>query len=437
MKYEECREWLENRRLLKGSVPGLEQVRSLLACLDNPEKEMKIIHIAGTNGKGSVGYLLESIIALNKIKVGRFLSPAVIDEREIILVNGKTVPKTKWADGLTRIIETVEKNGLQATAFEIEYVLSLLIFKQYCCDLVILECGMGGLLDATNECPGELVDIITSISIDHCNFLGDTLEDISLHKFGIIKPTTKHVVIAPQKNEIYDYFETYCLIHRDLNNIQVTKSDINILKHKIIKGKDFVKLQIKYKNFDNLILSLPGEQQCENAAAVLDTVNILVKEGFDISLNSVTKAFENALWPGRFEIINCKRLYILDGAHNKDAVQRLMDNISLYFTNKKFVYIMGMYKDKEVDEVLSLCAGKAKAIVTVSARDRKRAVDAYDLGKECMKYNDNVTAADSYEEALEIAGYLADKNDIILIFGSLSFLGEMRERITDSERVKK
>ena len=437
MKYDECREWLENRRVLKGSVLGLKEVYKLLNAVGNPEKDMQIIHIAGTNGKGSVGYLLESVLSNSRIKVGRFLSPAVVDEREIILVNGKFVPKTKWSLYLSDIIDIVNKGNLNATAFEIEYVLSLIIFKEYKCDLVILECGMGGLLDATNACPGELVDIITSISIDHRNFLGDTLEDISLHKFGIIKKDTRNVVIAPQRQEVYEYLENYLIETNYVNYINVVKSDSNLCKHRILKNKSNPMVQLSYKSYVNLFLALLGEHQCDNAVAVLDTIDVLINEGYKISLNSVKKAFENACWPGRFEIFRNDRLYILDGAHNPDAVRRLIENISLYFTNKEFVYIMGMYKDKDVDEVLALCANKAKAIVTVSARDRKRALEAFELGKKCSLYNDNVTAADSYEEALEIAGYLADKKDIILIFGSLSFLGEMRERIAVSERVKK
>ena len=187
MKYEECRDWLENRRKTMGSVPGLDEVNKLLDEFKRPEESFPIIHIAGTNGKGSVGYLLENILHKSKLKVGRFLSPAVIDEREIILVNSKMVPKTVWAEVLTDIIDVVNKKNLKATAFEIEFVLSLLIFAKTSCDIVILECGMGGRLDATNAIRNSLVDIITSVSIDHTNFLGDSIKDISLHKFGIIK----------------------------------------------------------------------------------------------------------------------------------------------------------------------------------------------------------------------------------------------------------
>ena len=150
MKYDECREWLEERRKSLGSVPGLDEVNKLLDAFGRPDKGLPIVHIAGTNGKGSIGYLLEHSLCNSEIKVGRFLSPAVVDEREIILVNGKMVPKTIWEKHLSLIIDTVEKNNLKATAFEIEFVLSLLIFIEKKCNIVILECGMGGKLDATN-----------------------------------------------------------------------------------------------------------------------------------------------------------------------------------------------------------------------------------------------------------------------------------------------
>ena len=209
MNYQECREWLEERRKKLGSVPGLDEVNKLLDAFNRPEKDFPIVHIAGTNGKGSIGYLLEHSLANSGIRVGRFLSPAVVDEREIILVNGKMVPKTIWEKNLSLIIDTVEKNNLKATAFEIEFVLSLLIFKEKNCDIIILECGMGGKLDATNAIENSLVDIIASISVDHIAFLGDTLKDISLHKFGIIKESSKNVVLAPQSEEVEEYFDEY------------------------------------------------------------------------------------------------------------------------------------------------------------------------------------------------------------------------------------
>ena len=198
MNYIECREWLENRRKTLGSVPGLTEVNKLMDAFDRPEICFPVIHIAGTNGKGSIGYLLEHSLYNSKIKVGRFLSPAVVDEREIILVNGKMIPKTVWERNLTKIIEVVEEKKLKATAFEIEFVLSLLIFKETDCKIVILECGMGGKLDATNAIENSLVDIIASISIDHIAFLGDTLKDISLHKVSFktvlsVIGTNKHL----------------------------------------------------------------------------------------------------------------------------------------------------------------------------------------------------------------------------------------------------
>ncbi len=424
MEYQECREWLEDRRISMGSVPGLTEVNKLLDRFERPDKDMNIIHIAGTNGKGSIGYLLEQSIANSKIKVGRFLSPAVVDEREIILVNGRMVPKKTWAEILSEIIEAVNDNDLKATAFEIEFVLSLLIFKRLGCEIVILECGMGGRLDATNAIKKSLVDIITSISIDHCNFLGDSLKDISLHKFGIIKENSAHAVIAPQTEDIYEYLDEY--IKDSKIKCDIVKSDAKAVKSRVKKNKNKPYQIIGYKDYKDLELSLLGVHQCDNAAAVLDTIGVLKSEGFKISEKAVRNAFLNALWPGRFEIIESDRLFILDGAHNFDAVEKLFENISLYFTNRDIIYIMGMYRDKAYEDVVKFTAPKAKAIVTINPADRKRAVDSFELGKCIREYNENVTSADSYEEALEIVRLLSDKKDMILIFGSLSFMGDFR-----------
>ena len=427
MNYDECREWLENRRKNMGSVPGLDEVNRLLDVYKRPDNDFPIIHIAGTNGKGSVGYLLEQTLFKNKIKVGRFLSPAVLDEREIILVNGKIVPKTVWAGHLSQIIETVEKNDLKATAFEIEFVLSLLIFKEKECEIIILECGMGGKLDATNAVKNSLVDIITSISIDHTDFLGDTLKKISLHKFGIIKDTSKNVLLAAQTLEVENYFDEY--VSENVKNTRVLKSDKGKVRAKTEKkNKRFYQL-ISYKEFENIRLSLLGLNQIDNAVCVLDAISILRDEGYDIKDRALRNAFENSNWPSRFEIIEKDRTFILDGAHNFDAARVLFDNLNLYFTNRNLIYIMGMYKDKAYEEVVRNYAKKAKAVITVSPKDSKRALEAFELGKCVKEYNENVTASDSYFEALEIARLLSDKKDVILIFGSLSFMGDFRRLI--------
>ena len=427
MKYTECREWLENRRKSMGSVPGLEEVNKLLDVFDRPDKGLRFIHIAGTNGKGSIGYLLENSIANSRIKGGRFLSPAVIDEREIILINGKLVPKTVWEKNLSQIIEKVESKGLKATAFEIEFVLSLLIFKEAGCELVILECGMGGKLDATNAINKSMVDIISSISIDHCNFLGDTLEEISLHKFGIIKDTSSHVVLAPQKDEVYVYLDKY--LKTNNINTEVVKSDSSKVKARINKKSDNKEWIFSYKSRSDYSLSLLGRNQLDNLTAVLDTLDILINDGFYIKESGIKKAFSKAQWGARFEIIKSGNVFLLDGAHNFDAVLKLFENINLYFTNRNLIYIMGMYKDKAVEDVVKYSAPKAKAVVTVTPKDRSRCVEAFELGTIVKEYNSNVTASDSYAEALEIARLLADKKDVILIFGSLSFMGEFREML--------
>ena len=428
MKYDECREWLEERRKKLGSVPGLDEVNKLLDEFGRPDNGLPIVHIAGTNGKGSIGYLLEHSLANSKIKVGRFLSPAVVDEREIILVNGKLVPKTVWERKLSEIIDVIKEKKLKATAFEIEFVLSLLIFKETDCKIVILECGMGGKLDATNAIEESLVDIIASISIDHIAFLGHTLKDISLHKFGIIKDTSKNVILAPQSKEVEEYFDDY--INKLCKPHTITKSDRNLAKFKTSIKPGSISQILSYKNYVNLNLSLLGKHQCDNAICVLDAIEVLKSEGFKISDNAFKKAFENAVWPGRFEIIKNKDYtFILDGAHNMDAVDRLFENINLYFTNRNLIYIIGMYKDKAFENVIVKYAPKTKAMVTVTPKDKARAVEAFELGKIIKDFNPNVTAADSYFEALEIAKLFAEKKDVILIFGSLSFMSDFREII--------
>ena len=237
--------------------------------------------------------------------------------------------------------------------------------------------------------------------------------------------------MAPQSEEVEKLFGEYI---SGKDNIFFVKSDKKVLKYKKIKKDNKFYQEISYKNFSNLKLSLLGFNQTDNAACVLDCVEVLRKEGYEIKDKAVEAAFENALWPARFEIIENRNTYILDGAHNIDAVKVLFENINLYFTNRSLIYIMGMYKDKAYEEVVANYAERAKAIVTVTPKDSKRAVEAFELGKCVKEYNDNVTASDSYYEALEIAKLLSDKKDVILIFGSLSFMGEFRKMILSESR---
>lgn len=426
MTYDSVLEYMELNIKGLGSVPGLDSVKELLKRAGNPEMNAKVIHIAGTNGKGSISTFIAESLKQNGYKVGRFLSPALSDFREMISVNGVEIPKTKVAEGLSFLYEKcneMKKDGLShPTEFEIETVLAFWYFQLKKCDFIVLECGMGGELDATNVVDQPLLSVFASISLDHCAFLGNTLTEIARTKAGIMKKGCKAVSCIQEeevKRALLDRAEEIGAQISFVNNEEIGLKE----KKKTLP----LKQSFSYKEWKNVSISLLGTYQLENAATALLALEVLEAQGIKLNHDKIMKAFQEAKWPGRFEILGRKPVVIADGAHNPDAVHKLMETMDLYFTNKRIIYIMGVLKDKEYSTMYEEAVPRAEAVITVTSPNKARALPAFELAKAIRELNPNVTAADSVEEALEMAQLMAGKDGIILAFGSLSYLGKLRE----------
>ena len=430
MKYEEALEYLEIKINPLGSILGLDTMGELCRRIGNPEKELKIIHVAGTNGKGSVCALLAEALKTCGYRVGRYLSPSVLDYREKIQVNGTYIPKTKVAEYLGFLFETAEKMQEEGfshpTAFEIETAMAFLYLRDKKCDFCIVEVGMGGREDATNVIPAPLLCILTSISADHLGIIGDTPEEIAYTKAGIIKDNCT-VVTAPQKESILRVIEEECEFGKNVKLIKTDAGQLKVLINKLGKLPRKPVTKFSYRNYRNMEISLLGEYQPENAAVALEALDALGAMGIKLKEEKIREGFRNVKWPARFEILGKKPLVISDGAHNPDAVERLMKTMDFYFTNCPKIYIMGVLKDKAVSEIIDLSADRAAYIFTVTPPNNKRGMTAYDLATLIRDKNPNVTAADSVEEALEEAALLAAEEGVILAFGSLSYQGRLRE----------
>lgn len=414
MTYEEATDYLENLGK-KGIKPGLDNIRSLCGALGNPESRLRFIQIAGTNGKGSTSIFISEILRAAGYRTGIYSSPAVFSPLEIIKYNGRNISKGDYC----RIISDIaSENVFGCTRFEVETVLAFSYFAEKECDYVILEAGMGGLLDATNVVENTVMSVITAVGMDHMQFLGNTLKDIAVNKAGIIKNNSKVVYINSK-----DDAERVILNTASERNSEARFTDVSLAKK--IKYSATA-TSFSYKGFDAKI-KMSGTYQVNNACMAIEAAKWLNETGLNISDKAITAGLLKAENHGRFEIISTKPLTVLDGAHNVPAAVVLKESLQTYFTKKKYIYIMGMFRDKDTQDVIDILAPMASHIITVTLPNKERSLSSYELAGEVSRVNPMVTSADSIFEACELAGLMADKDTCIVALGSLSHLSAVKD----------
>lgn len=422
MKESQVMEYMEEVSH-RGIVPGLDSIRELCGRLGDPQKDLKFVHIAGTNGKGSVSAYVATVLQCAGYRVGRFLSPTLFGYRERIQVNGRWIPRSALCRGIERIrgiCEEMTGRGLNhPTAFEIETALGFLYFQEKGCDVVVLETGMGGLKDATNLVENTVAAVLTSVSMDHMKFLGGTLAEIARQKAGIMKEG-RPAVSACQKEEAMKVIreaagELGCPL------TVMRRSELAHVRYGLQKQS------FDYGGYERLEISLAGRYQIENAALAVDVIRVLNSSCFFISEKKLRQGLWETVWPGRFTVLGKKPYFIADGAHNEDAAKKLVESLEFYFTNRRIIYIIGVLRDKEYEKIIALTHGLADQIITVTPPDNPRAMPGYLLAQEIAEVHPNVTAADSLEEAVEMSRLLAGKEDVIVAFGSLSYMGRLME----------
>lgn len=426
MTEKECLDFMDELKK-SGIVPGLGSIKELCRRLGNPQDAFPCIHIAGTNGKGSVLAYLSTVYKTAGYRVGAFSSPAVFKSRETIRVDGKNMTKKAYTEGLEKIkeaVEAIKADGLPApTAFEAEVALAFLYFADKKCDIVILEAGMGGREDATNLITRTLAAVLMPIGMDHMQFLGGTLDKIAYQKAGIIKKGCVAVSAAQQE-------EAAAEIRKEAE-----KQGCSLFFATVPEKKKYglKKQRFNYRDafgtlHKDMEITIPGVCQAENAVVAIEVVEALNrKKSFYVSDENLRRGLLETSWPGRFEVLREKPYFVIDGAHNEPAAKKLVQSVSAYFSNKRIIYIMGMLKDKEYEKVAEITYPYADQIITVTPPENKRALSAMDLAAAVSAYHPRVTTAGSVEEAVEMAYLLAGKEDVILCFGSLSFLGRVRD----------
>ena len=380
---------------------GLNSICNLCDKLGNPQDKLRFIHITGTNGKGSTGAFIATILKEAGYRVGHYSSPAVFSREEIIKVNGRSISKRNYdniMENINALSVELSEEGMDApTEFEKETALAFEYFLNNDCDLVVLEVGMGGATDATNIIKNTLVSVFTPISVDHVDYLGKTIEDIAKVKAGIIKPNGA-VVSAPQEDAV---IKILCAEAKKLNANEP--------------------MVVIPKSFKRGLLGLSGIAQNINASVAVATIKELCKLDYSISEKAIENGLKNTSLPGRFEKISSRPIIIIDGGHNLSAAISIKENLLKLYPERNVIMICGMLVNKDHNAYLSELAPLAGSILTVSTSG-SRAYSAEDLARDAMQFSSKVSAIGGVEEAVDIARMMADTKDIILICGSFTIL---------------
>lgn len=404
----------------RGSVPGLEQIRMLLDELGHPERRLRVIHVAGTNGKGSVIAYLSSILKEAGYRVGKYISPTIHSYEERFQIDGEEITHPCLEHCFRTIWEAMckmEKRGEKgATLFEAETALAFLWFAEQKVDFALIETGMGGRLDATNVVEKPFLTVLSSISYDHKQFLGDTLEAIAKEKAGIIKKGVP-VVYGENPPEV-------CQIIKQEADIKESSCICAELYEVAEEGRDGSTFIWKKQHYHT---NLPGRHQIANAALALEAVHALESYcGLHIeNMEEVLKhGVEHARWPGRLELLQRNPYVYRDGAHNPDGARKLSQFLEKHFTNNRIIYIMGVLRDKEYKEMLKELLPLSETFY-VFCPPNERGLPAEILAGEIRRAGKTAKAFDGVRQALSDALYHAGPEDVLVVCGSLSFMEDM------------
>lgn len=422
MTYEEAAEFVDSTKKY-GSILGLESIRNLMQELGNVQEQLHIIHVAGTNGKGSVCAFLSAALTEAGYRVGRYNSPAVFERREVFRIGETMISKEEYAAVFERVQKACEaliKRGCShPTVFEVETAAAFLWFYEKKCDLVLLETGMGGETDATNLITHPVCSVLTSIGMDHMQYLGNTIEEIAKVKAGIIKKGCP-VVALKQGDSVCEVIKNKA---EECGSRCVLVEVPQYMQEAPIWGTT-----LQDVHYGSVHTALGGVWQRENLSLALAVLKLLEESDYSITKEAVQSGIAKTIWHGRYEVLQTEPLFIIDGAHNPIAAKRLKQTIEKDFTNREIIYIIGVLADKEHEKMLRLLLPGAKAVFTVTP-DSPRALDGESLAKEAQKYADNIWYVPDIGKAVKMAKETAKESDVILAVGSLSYLKEVKKAL--------
>ena len=406
----------------KGSIPGLGRTQELLEKMGNPEKKLKFVHIAGTNGKGSTAAMTASILSKAGYRTGLYTSPYIYRFHERIQVDGVEISD----EDLTEITESVkplaDSMAQSPTEFELVCCIAFEYFYRKKCEIVVLEVGMGGAWDATNVIEVPEVAVITNIGLDHTEYLGDTVEKIAETKSGIFKPHG-HAVVYRSTPSVEAVYERVCA-ERD---VSLRKADFDglVLKAHTLEGQVF-----DCGSRKNLVLPLLGDHQLHNASVVLSIADTLIGEGWKISEQNIYDGIRDVRWPGRFDIVCRKPLFIIDGGHNPQCIEALVKNIRDYLAGKKVIALTGVLADKDYADMYKPVMPLVDRFVCITPPNPRK-LEAEQLARYLRQAGAQAQASESILDGVKKAMDLAGEDGVVLCFGSLYSIGGIRDALKD------
>lgn len=431
MNYKEALKYIEETHKF-GIRLGLDNMTKLLDLLGNPQDNLNIIHMSGTNGKGSTCSFITSILKEAGYKVGLYTSPFLETFTERIRINGENIPEEDVARIISLIKEKIEqmvKEGYSyPTEFEIVTTMAFYYYYEQNVDYVALEVGLGGRYDATNIIKSSQVSVIGSISLDHTNILGDNISKIAYEKGGIIKENGVAIVYN-QSDEVKNVIKQICY-DKNATYIETNFDDIDIKKSDIYS--QVYDVTIFDESYENIEIKLIGEHQINNSILALTVIKYLEgNKGLKVDDESIRKGLINTKWPGRIEKISENPLFIIDGAHNEDGALSLAKAIDKNFKDRNLTLLIGMLEDKDIDSVLDILIPKFNKVITTTP-DNPRAIDSSKLKDKILRYTDNVVDKKNIEKALNYTLESSSDNDVIISAGSLYMIGSIRRLMTNN-----
>ncbi len=401
-------------------MPGLSRIAQLCEKLGNPQNDFKVIHVAGTNGKGSTSTIIAEILISAGYNVGLYTSPYVIEFRERIKLNGEMIEPEELAFCVEKVKKVIDENQIIITEFEAVTATAFLYFSRKKCDYVVLEVGLGGRFDATNIVKNPLACVITHISLDHTQVLGNTLEEITNEKCGILKENAR-VITYPLQNEVVDIRINKNCIENSLTRVIPDINELKVLEQSLTGTKAL------YKNipFD---LHLAGEHMIYNCITSIETVKQIFP---DLDNSHIINGIYNSKIPARLEVFKqTNGITILDGGHNEDCAVVLKRFLLEHCKNKRIVAVSSLMADKDFNTYLSVVLPLVDTFIAAKA-NVPRALSAKELAIAAKKYCDNVIVEDSCLDAVKKALKERDKDGLVLICGSFYLAGEVRNYLLE------
>ena len=403
----------------------MERTQELLRALGNPEKKLKFVHVAGTNGKGSTSACIASILQEAGYRTGLFISPFVICFNERMQINGEYISD----DELVELTEEIQPHADamidSPTEFELVTALAMLFFHKRNCDIVVLEVGMGGRLDSTNVIETPELAVITAIGYDHVKELGPTLKDIAGEKAGIIKQGGE-VLAYGGEHDVVDVFKRIA---------KERGARLSFVDFNRITNKEFSLGGIKFgfEPYGKILLPLIGSYQPKNAAVAITAMETLRKKGYDISDENIVNGIESVRWPGRFEVLGYDPVFILDGSHNPQGMEAAAESLQHHFGDsdeKKVIFIIGVMADKDLDAMIPHIAQFAKTFITVKP-DNPRAMESRELATKLKRFGVPIIDCGAVNKGVSEALAMAGEDDVVCAMGSLFFSAEVRAAYTN------